>query len=91
MPAMHVAIIASKQGGKTYYSKLLRRSFRDESGKVQKKTLANLSSLSDETIALVRGSLGGSSMSRQVTPLRSCGPASMDRWQRLRLRLSGLA
>ena len=59
MPAMHVAIIASKQGGKTYYSKLLRRSFRDESGKVQKKTLANLSSLSDETIALVRGSLAG--------------------------------
>ncbi len=34
MPAMHVAIIASKQGGKTYYSKLLRRSFRDENGKV---------------------------------------------------------
>ena len=59
MPAMHVAIIASKQGGKTYYSKLLRRSFRDENGKVQKKTLANLSSLSDETIALVRGSLAG--------------------------------
>ncbi len=59
MPAMHVAIIASKQGGKTYYSKLLRRSFRDESGKVQKKTLANLSSLSDETLALVRGSLAG--------------------------------
>ena len=59
MPAMHVAIIASKQGGKTYYSKLLRWSFRDESGKVQKKTLANLSSLSDETLALVRGSLAG--------------------------------
>ena len=58
MPAI-VAIIASKQGGKTYYSKLLRRSFRDENGKVQKKTLANLSSLSDETIALVRGSLAG--------------------------------
>ena len=59
MPAMHVAIIASKQGGKTCYSKLLRRSFRDENGKVQKKTLANLSSLSDETLALVRGSLAG--------------------------------
>ena len=28
MPAMHVAIIASKQGGKTYYSKLLRRSLK---------------------------------------------------------------
>ena len=64
MPAMHVAIIASKQGGKTYYSKLLRRSFRDESCKVQKKTLANLSSLSDETIALGSGQPGGEAVCR---------------------------
>ena len=59
MASMHIAIIASKQGGKTYYSKLLRRSYRDAQGRVQKKTLANLSCLSDETIELIRGSLKG--------------------------------
>ena len=59
MASMHIAIIASKQGGKTYSSKLLRRSYRDAQGRVQKKTLANLSCLSDETIELIRGSLKG--------------------------------
>ena len=57
--SVHIAIIPSRQGNKTYYSKLLRRSYRDAKGRVQKKTLANLSSLSDEAIELLRGHLKG--------------------------------
>ena len=55
----HIAIIPSRQGNKPYYSNLLRRSYRDAKGHVQKKTLANLSSLSDEAIELLRGHLKG--------------------------------
>ena len=50
-PGMHIAVIASKQGGKVYRSKLLRRSYR-EGGKVRKRTLANLSHLDDGAISL---------------------------------------
>ncbi len=59
MTSVHVAIIASRQGNKTYYSKLLRRSYRDAKGRVQKKTVANLSNLSDEAIELLQGHLKG--------------------------------
>ena len=58
MDRMHIAVISSTQGGKTYYSKLLRRSYRKD-GKVQKKTLANLSHLDDGAIELLRGHLKG--------------------------------
>lgn len=54
MSPMHIAIIQSVQNGKTYHSKLLRRSFRDDQGRVQKKTLANLSHLPDAAIDLLR-------------------------------------
>ena len=59
MNSMHISIITSKQRGKIYRSKLLRRSYRDKNGTVQKQTLANLSHLPDETIELLRGSLKG--------------------------------
>lgn len=59
MPAfqgMRIAVIASRQGGRVYTSKLLRQSYRKD-GKVQKRTLANLSHLDDRAIALLRGHL----------------------------------
>ncbi len=56
---MHAAIIRSVQNGKTYHSKLLRRSFRDDQARVQKKTLANLSHLPDSAIDLLRAHLAG--------------------------------
>ena len=55
---MHIAVIKSKQGGKIYKSKLLRRSYRED-GKVKKETLANLSHLDDRMIELLRGHLKG--------------------------------
>ena len=54
MAAMHIAVIKSVQNGKVYHSKLLRRSHRDAQGRVQKKTLANLSKLPDDAIDLLR-------------------------------------
>ena len=59
MSAMHIAVIQSRQNGKTYHSKLLRRSFRDDQGRVQKQTLANLSHLPDAAIDLLRAHLAG--------------------------------
>ena len=56
--SMHIAVIPSKQGSKVYTSKLLRQSYRRD-GKVQKRTLANLSDLDDRAIALLRGHLRG--------------------------------
>ena len=57
MAAMHIAVIKSVQNGKVYHSKLLRRSHRDAQGRVQKKTLANLSKLPDDAIDLLRAQL----------------------------------
>ena len=59
MSAMHIAVIRSLQNGKLYHSKLLRRSFRDDQGRVQKKTLANLSHLPDAAIELLKAHLAG--------------------------------
>ena len=59
MSAMHIAVIRSVQNGKLYHSKLLRRSFRDDQGRVQKKTLANLSHLPDAAIDLLKAHLAG--------------------------------
>ena len=56
--SMHIAFIASRQGAKVYISKLLRQSYRKD-GKVQKRTLANLSHLDDTAIALLQGHLKG--------------------------------
>ncbi len=57
--SMHVAVIKSRQNGRTYTSVLLRQSYRDESNRVQKRTLANLSRLPPHTIPLLRGALAG--------------------------------
>ena len=59
---MHISVIKSVQRGKTYYSKLLRQSYRDASNKVQKRTLANLSHLPDSAIELLRAHLAGRSL-----------------------------
>ena len=59
---MHIAVIKSVQNGKTYYSKLLRHSFRDAHGKVQKQTLLNLAPLPDDTIDLLKAHLAGRSL-----------------------------
>ena len=59
---MHIAVIQSVQNGKVYHSKLLRSSFRDDHGRVQKKTLANLSHLPDAAIDLLKAHLAGRSL-----------------------------
>ena len=56
---MHISIIKSVQGDKTYYGKLLRKSYRDKNGKSQKITLANLSALDDDAIELLRAHFKG--------------------------------
>src|SRR5213593_2484034 len=56
--AMHVVTNTIRRGDRVYTSHLLRRSYR-EGGKVRKQTLANLSHLPEEVIALVRGALRG--------------------------------
>ncbi len=58
-PSMHVAVIESRQNGKTYTSVLLRQSYRDNNNRVQKRTLANLSRLPPHTIPLLSGALKG--------------------------------
>ena len=62
MASMHIAVIRSVHNGKPYHSKLLRRSFRDPQGRVQKKTLANLSHLPDPAIDLLKAHLAGRSL-----------------------------
>ncbi len=57
--SMHVAVIKSRQNGRTYTSVLLRQSYRDHNNRVQKRTLANLSRLPPHTIPLLRGALAG--------------------------------
>ena len=56
---MHVAIVKSVQNGKTYYSKLLRRSYRDEKGRVQKETVLNLAPIPDGAIAVLQKYFAG--------------------------------
>src|SRR6266511_2158273 len=56
--AMHVVTNTIRRGERVYTAHLLRRSYR-EGGKVKKETLANLSHLPDEVIALIRGALRG--------------------------------
>ena len=56
--AMHVVTTRRQYKEKVYETTLLRRSYR-EAGKVKNETLANLSHLPPETLALVRQSLAG--------------------------------
>ncbi len=56
----HVATIKTKgKGGVVYTSHLLRRSYRDEHGKVRHENLGNLSHLPVEVIDAIRGMLAG--------------------------------
>lgn len=55
---MHVATTRRQHKDKVYETHLLRRSYRED-GKVKNETLANLSYLPAETIALIRESLAG--------------------------------
>ena len=55
---MHVAIVPSRQGDRTYSSVLVRQSYR-EGGKVKHRTLANLSKLPPAAIDAVRAVLRG--------------------------------
>jgi hypothetical protein len=55
---MHVAIVPSRQGDRTYSSVLVRQSYR-EGGKVKHRTLANLSKLPPAAIEAVRAVLRG--------------------------------
>jgi hypothetical protein len=56
--AVHVATIKRHHNGKTYVTHLLRRTFR-EGGKVKHVTVANLSALPDDLIAVIRRRLAG--------------------------------
>jgi hypothetical protein len=56
--AMHVAIVPSRQGDRTYSAALVRQSYR-EGGKVKHRTLANLSKLPPQAIDAVRAVLRG--------------------------------
>lgn len=58
---MHVATTRRHYKDKVYESTLLRRSYR-EGGKVKSETLANLSHLPAETIAVIRESLAGKTL-----------------------------
>ena len=58
--AVHVATIRRQHKGKVYETHLLRHSYRED-GVVKNETLANLSVLPPESIALLRGSLAGKS------------------------------
>ena len=54
-PRMHLSVVDSKRGSKSYRTVLLRSSYRDKNGKSQKKTHANLTHLPPHWIELIRG------------------------------------
>ncbi len=56
---MHVSITSTTIRGKSYHYKLLRETYVDPQGKVQKRTLASLNALDDRAIELLRGHLAG--------------------------------
>lgn len=71
--AMHVTTTKRKVGDRVYECHLLRHSYR-ENGKVKHRTLANLSSLPDEALALLRAYLRGDAvgpLDQAFTILRS--------------------
>ena len=53
---VHISVVPSKREGKTYYCTLVRQSFRDkeDSSKVRKRTLANITHLPEEAILLLK-------------------------------------
>ncbi|UCH26693.1 MAG: IS1634 family transposase [Trueperaceae bacterium] len=55
---VHVVTTTRSYKGKSYHAHLLRRSYR-EGNKVKKETVANLTSLGDEVVELIRSALRG--------------------------------
>lgn len=58
---VHVATTRRTYGDKTYYTHLLRRTYRED-GKVKNETVGNLSHLPDEVIELIRRALRGETL-----------------------------
>jgi transposase len=58
---VHVATTRRTYGDKTYYTHLLRRTYRED-GKVKNETVGNLSHLPDEVIEVVRRALRGETL-----------------------------
>ncbi len=58
---IHIATVNKKYKDKVYKCHLLRRSYRED-GKVKSETIANLSMLPDEVLAVLKLSLSGESM-----------------------------
>lgn len=58
---VHVATTRRSYGEKTYYTHLLRRTYRED-GKVKNETVGNLSHLPDEVIELIRRALRGETL-----------------------------
>jgi transposase len=54
---MYITEVKSTKNGKSYKTVLIRESYRDESGKVKNKTLANLSKLPNEVILFIKSIL----------------------------------
>ncbi len=76
-PSIHLEKVPHRSGDKTYYSWLLRTSFRED-GKVKHRTLANLSELPEESLEVLRSSLRGETMvslskALKITSSRSHG------------------
>ena len=65
-PGVHVVTTERRYKGKVYRSHLLRRSYR-EGGKVKKQTVANLTSLGEDVVNVIRQALRGN----QVAPVES--------------------
>ncbi len=61
--AAHVVTTERRHKGKVYRAHLLRRSVRKD-GKVHKETIANLTPLGDEIVALIRQALSGAQLAR---------------------------
>ena len=91
--SMHIATVVNKRKEKTYVSKFLRHSFRDEQGRVQKKTLACLSDLPDNITDIMSAMLKGKLVVEvdrhlEITDSEIYGPsqAFFTAWTRLDMR-----
>ncbi len=76
---MHVSTTKTTANGKTYHCHLLRESYIDHNGKVQKRTLTKLSPLDDQAIDLIRRHLDGQTLvtvdqTFRINRSRSHGP-----------------
>lgn len=72
--AIHVDSQTFTRNGKTYTRHLLRSSYRNEEGKPRKKTIANISHMSDEEITALKKSLEASREAKKA--LKASGKTS---------------